>query len=111
MIDTSNGKHINQELLHNYFKSLVNHFFKILPMRESEEASLSTYMESLQVELLGCQSFIPELSLNPDYLTLLGILQYLIDNPNTTTKDVRREVFRSISICNKLKLIYSKKED
>ena len=102
MIETSAGTPITSELLRNYFKSLVNQFFKILPMRENEEASLQTYMQSLQVELLGCQELIGEYRNNASYLTLLSILQYLIDNPGCSAREVKREVFKCISICNKL---------
>ena len=103
MIETSAGTPITSELLRNYFKSLVNQFFKILPMRENEEVSLQTYMQSLQVELLGCQELIGEYRNDASYLTLLSILQYLIDNPGCSVREVKREVFKCISICNKLK--------
>lgn len=107
MIKTIAGEPANSKLLHNYFRKLVNHFFKILPIRENEQASLPTYMRSLQVELLGCKEFIPLLCEEAEYLTLLGILQYLIDNPECSVREVRREVFRAISICNKLKAQYA----
>ncbi|MBQ8559409.1 MAG: hypothetical protein IJ439_05430 [Tyzzerella sp.] len=67
-------------------------------------------MQSLQTELLGCKDFIPEVGENPQYLTLLAILQYLIDNPSCTVVIVKREVFRAISICNKLKSVYASTE-
>lgn len=103
MIETSAGTPLTPELLRNYFKSLVNQFFKILPMRENEENSLTTYMQSLQAELLGCQELIGNLREDASYLTLLSILQYLIDNPDCQVRAVKREVFKCISICNKLK--------
>lgn len=103
MIRTSAGTPITSELLRNYFKSLVNQFFKILPMRENEEDSLQTYMQSLQVELLGCQELIGDFRTDASYLTLLSILQYLIDNPECSVREVKREVFKCISICNRLK--------
>lgn len=105
-VNTAIGTPVTANLLHNYFHNLVNQFFKILPMRENDEASLATYMQSLQVELLGCKEFIPEIRENSLYLTILSILQYLIDNPECTIREVKREVFRAISICNKLKSIY-----
>ncbi len=86
-----------------YFDSLVNRFFKILPMRENGEASLGVYIKSFQCELLGCQHFIPAVGTDKSYLTLLSILQFLIDNPECPLSDVKREVFRAIGICNKLK--------
>jgi len=109
-VDTDVGSPIEMALVHNYFSTLVNHFFKILPIRESEEASLPIYMRSLQVELLGCQEFIPSLRTDAAYLTLLSILQYLINNPACEVKEVKREVFRAIKICNRLKDTYKDKE-
>lgn len=103
MIDTVTGTPVSSELLYNYFKNLVNQFFKILPIRESGESSLTTYMQSLRAELLGCQELIGELHKDPLYLSLLAILQYLIDNPECSVLEVKREVFKAISICNKLK--------
>lgn len=103
MINTSTGMPITSELLRNYFKSLVNQFFKILPMRENGEDSLQTYTKSLQVELLGCQELLGSIKNDASYLTLLSILQYLIDNTDCSVREVKREVFKCISICNKLK--------
>ena len=41
---------MNSSILNNYLRNLVNLFFKILPIRESEEPSLVAYMTSLQAE-------------------------------------------------------------
>lgn len=109
-IETSVGNPITSNLLRNYFRNLVNQFFKILPMRENEEDSLCVYMKSLQSELLGCKELVPEVRESSLYLTLLAILQYLIDNPDCSVTEVKREVFRAISVCNKLKSIYANME-
>lgn len=109
MVETTAGMPIEAEVLHNYFKNLVNHFFKILPIREQNEESLTTYMQSLQAELLGCKGLVSAIQNDASYLTLLSILQYLIDNPECTVREVKREVFRAISICNKLKVQYASK--
>lgn len=121
-IDTMAGMPIDTEVLQNYFRTLVNRFFKILPIREqaetlsdgesistNEEAeeALITYMRSLQAELLGCRELVNAIQKDASYLTLISILQYLIDHPKSTVKEVRREVFRAISICNKLKAEYA----
>lgn len=110
MIETTTGIPIEAEILHNYFKNLVNSFFKILPIREQNEESLVVYMQSLQAELLGCKALINPVQNNASYLTLLSILQYLIDNPECSVREVRREVFRAISICNKLEARYVSSE-
>lgn len=103
MIITINDGPVSERLLQNYFQSLVNRFFKILPIRESGEETLTIYMRSLQCELLGCKELLPVLNDDAQFLTLAAILQYLIDTPNCPIKDVKREVFRAIHICNHLK--------
>lgn len=109
-VETTNGMSIDSTVINNYFKSLVNHFFKILPMRENNEPSLCLYMKTLQSELIGCKDLVLAIQNDASYMTLLAILQYLIDSiddPECTVMVVRRNVFRAISICNKLKLQYA----
>lgn len=102
MINTSIGTPISEDTLRGYFSYLVSRFFKILPMQESKEKTLPTYIRSFQVEMLGCKEFVVDLDNNPEFLTLLSILQYLHDNPESPVSEVKREVFRAIAICNKL---------
>lgn len=93
---------LSGNLVKNYFNNLVNRYFKILPMRENNEPSLSKYLRSLRIELIGCKGIIPELREEPDFLTLLSILEYIIENPNCPIDDIRSEVFHAISICKRL---------
>lgn len=107
MIQTKVGVPMDAKVLNNYFRTLINLFFKILPIWESGESSLETYMRSLQTELLGCKELIEAIHSDPLFLSLISILQYLIDNPTCDVPTVKREVFRAISICNKLKARYA----
>lgn len=107
MIQTKVGVPMDAVVLRNYFRALINLFFKILPIWESGESSLDTYMRSLQAELLGCKELIDAIHADPLFLTLIAILQYLIDHPDAEISTVKREVFRAISICNKLKARYA----
>lgn len=107
MIETKVGVPMDATILRNYFRNLVDLFFKILPLKESGEESLNTYMQSLQSELLGCKELIDAIHNDSMFLTLVSILQYLIDNPECDVRVVKREVFRAISICNKLKSKYA----
>ena len=109
MIQTTVGVPMDATVLNNYLRTLVNLFFKILPIWESGESSLDTYMRSLQAELLGCKELVEAIHEDP----LISILQYLIDTPSCPTPVVKREVFKAISICNKLKAKYAvlNKED
>lgn len=98
---------MTESVVENYFKTLVNRFFKILPIREAGEKSLPVYIQSLQIEMMGCKELVTELHDDSNFLTLLSILQYIYDNPECPVADVKREVFRAISICNKLELRYA----
>lgn len=110
-IATSIGEPLEPALLANYFSCLINRLFKILPIRESGEASLPVYIDSLQIELCGCVNLIPVLHTNAMYLALLAVLQYLKDNPDYPVRDVRRQVFRAIGMCNKLRDNYTEQKD
>ena len=102
---TTNGYDVPAEMVDNYLNGLVNQFFKILPIKESGEPSLNEFMKSLQVELLGFKGLMAEVGNDSMYLTLLSILQYLIEN-DCDTPVVKREVFKAISVCKKLRSIY-----
>lgn len=106
-IQTTAGVPMSATMLSGYMRSLVNRFFKILPIRESGEDSVWTYLRSLQSELLGCRELIVAIHEDSEFVSLLNILQYLIDNPECSLTVVKREVFRAISICNKLKAKYA----
>lgn len=102
---------MRQESVYKYMRSLVDRFFKILPLWENKESSLPTYLESLQLELVGFNGLMIALDDDKDFVSLLAILQYLIDNPDTSTHTVKREVFRAISLCNKLRARFSAESD
>lgn len=106
-IQTTAGVNVDATMLSGYMCSLVNRFFKILPIRESGEDSLETYMRSLQAELLGCKELIVAIHEDPQFMSLINILQYLISHQECSLTVVKREVFRAISICNKLKAKYT----
>ena len=102
MLATRHDRHVADELAGNYFAELVNAYFKILPIRENKENTLPVYLDSLQLEMLGCQNLIPVLQTEPSFLELLAILQALIDRPELDVKTVKREVFKAIRICKRL---------
>lgn len=106
-VKTRTGAGVEGTLITNYFKMIVNHFFKILPLRENGDASLPTYMQSFLNELLGYKELIEKTDYDPQYLSLIAILQFLIDTPDCSVTVLRREVFRAISICNKLEARYN----
>lgn len=86
-----------------YLDSTVNSLFKILLMREQEEPTLSVYIESLQAELMGCANLLERVERDPLFIRLVSILQYLLDNPQAEVSVYKRETFKAIATCNKLK--------
>lgn len=104
-MNTSNGYELPDKMIENYLTTLINKFFKILPLKEHKEPSLKDYMSSLQFELIGSQSLITAFHYDSRYLSLIAILQYMINNPCDVT-EVKRQVFNAISICKKLKEKY-----
>lgn len=107
MFQTKTGVKLEGRVLVNYFRTLINMFFKILPIWENGEDTIGIYMRSLQTELLGCKELICAIRDDSLFLSLLSILQFLIDHPEMPVQSVKREVFRAISICNKLSARYS----
>lgn len=106
---TSTGMKIPNRMFYNYLSALIDQFFKILPLKESGEPSLKEYMRSLQLEMIGNKQLIVAIHDDAMYLKLLAILQYMIEN-DCETNVVKREVFKSISICKKLQEKYFGKE-
>lgn len=105
--ETRIGIPMSGEMLSGYFKYLINHFFKILPLKEGGEKTLTKYIEGFQAELMGCNEFILAIRNDPLFVSLISILQFLIDNPECSVTRVRREVFDAITICNNLRSRYA----
>lgn len=106
-MDTILDIQIRNEVIHNYTTQLINRFFKILPMFENDETSRNVYMKSLQSEMLGFNDLIINTQGDATPVVLSGILQYLISNPATPIRDVKREVFRAISIIERFDKTYA----
>ena len=107
MTETVNGGGLSREALASYLGNLVNLLFKILPMRESNEETLSIYIDGLQRELIGFEALFSAVDNDPGLVDILAIIRYLADHPDCSVKKVRYDVFRAISICNKLKARYT----
>lgn len=96
---------MSREVLQNKLTDMVNQFYKILPLYESKSPTLHQYMEGFMRELLGMKSLIKALDNDGLYMTLLGTLQYLIDN-ECEVRVVKADVFKAINIVKKLQKKY-----
>lgn len=96
----------DKKVFDNYCQYLIGAFYKILPIKESGEPSLVEYMKSFQAELIGCNSLLERINWDSSIITLISILEFLINN-NCDVATVKREVFKAINICKKINKKYS----
>ena len=107
-VETSIGAPVDARLLANYFRTLVNQVYKILPMRESGQQSLSKYVWRLEAELLGCNDLFPSVREDSYFASLLGILHFLSESiEDCQPQKVKQLVFEAISLCGKLRDRYA----
>lgn len=91
----------------NYFNFLINKTYKILPMKEENSRTLKTYLEGFLRELIGNKELVEVLVNEPQFITVLNTIQFLISEEYTT--DVcRREVFKCIRILESINKKYFK---
>ena len=98
---------VNDEMFARKLHGFVNQFYKILPIKESGEPTLVQYMKSLQREMLGCQALMTALENDAQYLSLLSILQYMIDH-ECDVATVKSDVFRAINILKRMQARFEK---
>lgn len=107
-MDTAVGAPLSAGLLTNYFRNLVNQFYKILPMREKETPSLPKYIWRLESELVGFQGLVLEIREDAYYGSLVGTLHYLGDHVmDCSQEQVKQLVFEGIATCEKLRARYA----
>lgn len=106
MIDVKYGK-IPNEMFNNYLEYLINKLFKILPMKEQGVSTLHTYLQSLQIELIGSTELINAIKCDAQFLTLLNTIQFFIEN-EYDKKTCKREIFKCIHIIKNLQKKYIK---
>ena len=91
------GDNINEEVLSEYFRILINRIFKILPLRQEHILTLDRYVDNLIIELSGGENFLLNQGI---YIELINNLEVFHDL--TEVRDIKKQVFRCIDICNKI---------
>lgn len=87
--------------MEKYLSSLSRKIFKILPMFEDKEPTLSTYINSLKIEMMGYMAINPEVKENECYQTALSIIGYL-ENGEYDMRLCKREVFKAKNIIDSM---------
>jgi hypothetical protein len=92
---------VPNENCREYFKSLVNKTYKILPLKEENSQTLQSYLDSYLLELIGDKDLFSLLEGKPKFITLLSTISYLASE-DYTVAECKKEVFKSIHIIEKL---------
>lgn len=93
--------------MENYFEFLVGKVYKILPLKEENCITLNTYLSDLKDELLGNSELLLFLTEEPQFISLLNIIQFLISN-EYDQKKCKRKVFAAIRIIESINSKYFK---
>ena len=101
---------IPKENFCSYFNFLIDKTYKILPLKEENSSTLKSYLESFLRELIGNQKLIALLVDEPQFISVLNIMQFLIaeEYPVSVCK---KEVFKCIHILGEIKNKYFKGGD
>lgn len=96
----------SNDTLSQYFDRMIGRLYKILPLKESGEGTIHDYLESLVIEMTGADILIG-LSDQSYYVSIASIVAYLNKHiDECETKKVKREVFKAINLCKKLRSFY-----
>lgn len=104
-----NYAELDERAFHNYFKYMIGKIYKILPMKEEGCKTLTTYLESLRAEMIGSYKLYRQLIEEPQFMSALNIIEYLIDGEYDVTV-CKREVFKAIRNIESINDKYFRKE-
>jgi hypothetical protein len=106
MIEVKYGL-LPNENFYKYFEFLINKTYKILPLKEEKSSTLISYLESYQRELIGNKELLFVLVDEPQFITVLNTIQFLISE-NYTDDVCKKEVFKCIKILKDINFKYFK---
>lgn len=93
------------ESVDKYLNALVGRIFKILPMYEKNE-NVQAYAAGIIDELIGFGGLIDAIDSDPKFISLLALLKFVSENSTSDGAAIRATVFKSITLCNKLRADY-----
>lgn len=86
----------------SYLQNLVNKVYKVLPMKEEQCVTLTSYLLSLKNELIGCYNLWQVLEDEPQFLAVVNIIEYLASEEYDVAV-CKREVFKAIRLIESVK--------
>ena len=92
---------INNDLILNNLKRLINQIYKLLPNRE-EGVDWTTPLDTITEEIAG-MNILFDMNLGPDTLSLLSKLEGLKNLDEKDFFNFRRTIFECLNLMNKVK--------
>lgn len=97
----SNERRLPYRALKSYLRNLINKVYKILPMREEQCETLTSYLLSLENELIGCYKLWDILNDNSQFVAVIHIVKYL-SSEEYDISTCKREVFKAIHLIERI---------
>ena len=97
MIMTKYNTELPGEMLAGALKDLINKIYKILPLKETEEASIAVYIPALIREVMGMNELIEALHEDGRFISLVSILENL-SSDEVDVATTKSDVFKAINI-------------
>ena len=95
---------MKKQIYLHYLSCLINQIFKILPLKEQNSEFVETHISDIVKELKGFELFIKDTDYDDSIMRIISVLSYYESNINTSdVTEVRRNVFKMITLCEKLK--------
>lgn len=98
---------ISYEMFDKYLDLLIDGFYKILCLYEDQSETLYQHIQSFLFELSGSENIVECFNDNPLFIVLLSTTESIGDDVLFGDFDnqsfIKREVFKSISIINKIR--------
>lgn len=95
---------MNKQIYLHYLSCLINQIFKILPLKEQNSEFIDTHISDIIKELKGFDMLIKDTEYDAVIMRILAILSYYEQNIYVSSvEDVRRNIFKMITLCEKLK--------
>jgi len=100
----------SEEFFLNYLNYLINQLYKTLCLKEENSLTLTSYIESLQREIVGSKEMILFLKNDARIMSVLSRLQYLSSN-KVNQKIFKKEIFYCIKSIQDIKEKYRRLEE
>ena len=95
---------MNKQIYLHYLSCLINQIIKILPLKEQNSEFIDTHISDIIKELKGFDMLIKDTGYDAVIMRILAILSYYEQNIYVSSvEDVRRNIFKMITLCEKLK--------